>query len=159
MSAIAELDTPAALVDVERMDRNIARMQRRMNDLGVAFRPHVKTSKCPAVVRRQLAAGARGITVSTLKEAEAFFAEGIADILYAVGIAPGKLPHVLALRRSGCDLKIVTDNVATAQAIAAFGNERGETFEVWIEIDSDGHRSGIPPDDGSLLDVARALHA
>ncbi|HWD15380.1 MAG TPA: DSD1 family PLP-dependent enzyme [Casimicrobiaceae bacterium] len=159
MNAIPELDTPAALVDVRRMDRNIARMQRRMNELGVAFRPHVKTSKCPAVVRRQLAAGARGITVSTLKEAEAFFAEGIADILYAVGIAPGKLPHVLALRRSGCDLKIVTDNVATAQAIAAFGNERGETFEVWIEIDSDGHRSGIPPDDGSLLDVARALHA
>lgn len=158
MSALAELDTPAALVDTARMDRNIGRMQRRMNHLGVAFRPHVKTSKCPAVVRRQLAAGARGITVSTLKEADAFFAEGVTDILYAVGVAPGKLSHALALRRHGCDLKIITDNVATARAIAAFGGQHREAFDVWIEIDSDGHRSGIAPEDPMLLDVARALH-
>ena len=158
MRTLAELDTPAALIDTGRMDGNIARMQRRMDGLGVAFRPHVKTSKCPAVVRRQLAAGAHGITVSTLKEAEVFFAEGIADILYAVGIAPGKLSQVLALRRRGCDLKIITDNAATARTIAAFGNEHGEVFDVWIEIDSDGHRSGLAPEERALLDVARALH-
>ena len=79
---LSALETPQLLLDEARMTRNIARMQARMDALGVRFRPHVKTSKCPEVVRRQLAAGARGITVSTLKEAERFFAEGIDDILY-----------------------------------------------------------------------------
>ena len=56
------------------MQRNIERMQQRVNSLGARFRPHVKTTKCLPVVRAQLGAGARGITVSTLKEAEQFFA-------------------------------------------------------------------------------------
>src|SRR6185437_9747460 len=126
-----QLDTPAALVDLQRMQHNIARMQARLDSLGVRFRPHVKTSKCVPVVEAQLAAGAQGITVSTLREAEQFFAAGITDILYAVGIAPAKLPQALALRRKGCDLKLITDNVDAANAIAAFGREHGETFEVW----------------------------
>jgi len=158
MDRIAELDTPSALVDIERMQRNIARMQERMNELGVRFRPHVKTSKSLPVVQAQIAAGAQGITVSTLKEAEQFLVAGINDILYAVCVAPAKLPHVMKLRREGCDLKIITDSVAGAQAIAAFGREHGEVFEVWIEIDVDGHRSGIPPEGDALLAVARALH-
>ena len=152
-----QLDTPAALVDLDRMQRNIARMQQRLDSLGVRFRPHVKTSKCVQVVEAQRAAGAQGITVSTLREAEEFFASGVTDILYAVGIVPTKLPQALRLRRQGCDLKLVTDNVDAANAIAAFGREHGETFETWIEIDCDGHRSGIPPDAAVLLDVGRAL--
>jgi len=158
MTAFSDLDTPAAIIDLPRMQRNIQRMQERMNALGVRFRPHVKTSKCSSVVRAQRAAGAQGITVSTLKEAVHFFSEGITDILYAVGMAPGKLPRALALRRQGCDLKIITDSPSSAMAIAAFGREHGEVFEVWIEIDTDGHRSGIKPDEPALLDVARALH-
>jgi D-serine deaminase-like pyridoxal phosphate-dependent protein len=158
MTTISDLDTPAALVDTGRMHQNIERMQQRLNALGVRFRPHVKTSKCVPVVRAQLAAGAQGITVSTLKEAEQFFAAGIADIVYAVSIAPGRLPQVLALRRRGCDLKILTDSVAGAAAIAAFGNEHREAFEVWIEVDVDGHRSGIRPGDEALLAVGRVLH-
>ncbi len=159
MAAFAALDTPAAIIDAARMQANIARMQARMDALGVRFRPHVKTSKSPPVVRAQLAAGAQGITVSTLKEAEEFFAAGVVDILYAVGIAPGKFEKVLALRRRGCALKIITDTAATAAAIAAFGKAHGEVFEVWIEVDCDGHRSGIKPEDRQLLDVARTLHA
>ena len=154
---LQSLNTPAALIDVARMNRNIARMQQRMDALGVAFRPHVKTTKCEPVVQAQMAAGARGITVSTLKEAEQFFAAGIRDIVYAVGIAPGKLPQALALRRAGCSLKLVADSVACVDAISAFGNEHGEVFEVWIEIDVDGHRSGIAPDDDALLIVAKTL--
>src|SRR5207253_10773778 len=134
MTRIPSLNTPAALIDVNRMQRNIGRMQQRMNALGVAFRPHVKTTKCFPVVRAQLAAGARGITVSTLKEAEQFFAAGIMDILYAVCIAPAKLPHVLKLRRRGCNLKIITDSVAGAEAIASFGRAQGEVLEAWIEV-------------------------
>lgn len=159
MPRFADIDTPAAVLDTRRMQANIARMQARMDSLGVTLRPHVKTSKSLPVVRAQLDAGARGITVSTLKEAEQFFAAGIDDIVYAVGIAANKLPRALALRRKGCDLKLVTDSVAGAEAIAAFGREHGEVFEAWIEIDVDGHRSGIKPEADDLLDVGRALHA
>lgn len=155
---LATLDTPAAVIDLARMQRNIERMQQRMNALGVRFRPHVKTSKCTPVARAQLKAGAQGITVSTLKEAAQFYADGFTDILYAVSMVATKLPQALALRRQGCDLKIITDSVASAAAIAAFGREHGEKFEVWIEIDSDGHRSGIKPGEAALLDVARTLH-
>lgn len=151
------LGTPAALIDRPRMQRNIARMQDHLNTLGVAFRPHVKTSKCIEVARAQAAAGARGITVSTLKEAEQFFAAGFDDILYAVGMAAGKLPAALALRRRGCALKIITDSVAQARAIADFGRAQGEVFPVLIEIDTDGHRSGIKPDEDALLAVAETL--
>ncbi|KWH30655.1 DSD1 family PLP-dependent enzyme [Burkholderia stagnalis] len=154
---IETLDTPAALIDVGRMRHNIDRMQAHLNKLGVKFRPHVKTTKCTHVVDAQIAAGAQGITVSTLKEAEQFFAGGIRDIVYAVGMVPAKLRHALALRRQGCDLKIVADNLQAAQAIADFGREHGECFEVWIEVDVDGHRSGIQPDDALLIDVGRAL--
>jgi D-serine deaminase-like pyridoxal phosphate-dependent protein len=153
------LGTPAALIDLPRMQRNIARMQARMQALGVRFRPHVKTTKCTPVVRAQLAAGAQGITVSTLKEAEQFFADGVTDILYAVGMAPHRLPQALALRRQGCDLKIITDSLDSARAIAEFGRAHGEAFEVWIEIDTDGHRSGIKPDEAALLAVGDALAA
>ncbi|WP_246793929.1 DSD1 family PLP-dependent enzyme [Burkholderia perseverans] len=151
------LPTPSALIDVPRMMRNIERMQRRLDALGVAFRPHVKTTKCEPVVRAQLAAGARGITVSTLKEAEQFFARGIDDIVYAVGMVAGKLPQALALRQRGCNLKLTADSLAAAEAIAAFGREHGMNFEVWIEIDVDGHRSGVAPEDARLVTIGRAL--
>ncbi|MET3917505.1 D-serine deaminase-like pyridoxal phosphate-dependent protein [Variovorax sp. OAS795] len=156
---LAALGTPAALIDLPRMQRNIDRMQARMDALGKRFRPHVKTTKCTPVVRAQLAAGAQGITVSTLKEAEQFFADGITDILYAVGMAQHRLAQALALRRKGCDLKIITDSAASAAAISAFGRAQGEPFEVWIEIDTDGHRSGIKPGEAALLEVGRILHA
>jgi D-serine deaminase-like pyridoxal phosphate-dependent protein len=155
---LSTLDTPAAIIDVSRMQRNIERMQRRMQALGVALRPHVKTSKSSLVVAAQRAAGARGITVSTLKEAEQFLADGVTDILYAVGMAPHRLPHAAALQRRGCDLKIITDSVTGAQAIVDFGRANGEAFEVWIEIDTDGHRSGIKPEDAELLAVGHVLH-
>ncbi len=137
---------------------NIARMQQRMTALGVRLRPHVKTSKCVEVAGRQLAAGARGITVSTLKEAEQFFAAAFADVLYAVCIAPEKLDRALALRRRGCALTILIDSMQAAQAVIAKGHAERQTFEIMIEIDSDGHRSGVPADGQLLLDIGRALH-
>jgi D-serine deaminase-like pyridoxal phosphate-dependent protein len=154
----AQLSTPAAVLDHQRLQHNITRLQQRMDTLGVRLRPHVKTSKSWPVVQAQLAAGAQGITVSTLKEAAQFAAHGVTDISYAVGIAPAKLPQVLALRRQGVGLKILTDNLGTAAAIADFGRAHGEAFEVLIEIDTDGHRSGILPDSPELLAVGRALH-
>ncbi|SDU88149.1 DSD1 family PLP-dependent enzyme [Pseudomonas mucidolens] len=157
-SSIDSLDTPVAVVDVSRMQRNIQRMQNQANRQGVRLRPHVKTTKCEQVVAAQVKAGAQGITVSTLKEAQAFFAQGITDILYAVAMAPTKLNQALALRRAGCSLTIVTDSVAGARAITDFCRTHGERFEVFIEIDSDHHRSGVRSDDPVLIEIARILH-
>lgn len=153
----ASLDTPVALIDIPRMQHNILRMQQRMNSLGVRLRAHIKTSKCLPVVNAQIAAGASGVTVSTLKEAEHCFTHGISDVFYAVAIAPGKLPQALALRRKGCNLSLLTDSVQGAQAIVAFAQQHDERFDVWIEIDCDGHRSGLAPEDAALIDVARVL--
>ena len=153
----ATLNTPALLLDRARMDRNIERMQRRMDALGVSFRPHAKTSKCVSVVQRQLAAGARGITVSTLKEAEQFFAAGIDDILYAVAIAPGKFEQAHRLIDSGLTLTLLVESADTATRLSRYGVDHGVRFNVLIEVDTDGHRSGIEPEAPRLLDVAAAL--
>ena len=156
---LTELMTPVALIDVPRMQQNIERMQTYVSKHGASFRPHVKTSKCVDATHAQLKAGAQGITVSTLKEAEQFFAAGFRDILYAVGLAPNKLAGAAALLRQGCDLKVLTDSVQSAQAIAAYGLQQGLCFKVLIEIDTDDHRSGIKPASAQLLEVARALTA
>jgi D-serine deaminase-like pyridoxal phosphate-dependent protein len=159
MHPLDTLDTPAAVLDVARLQHNLAHMQQRISALGVALRPHIKTSKCLAVVQHQLALGARGVTVSTLKEAQQCLAAGITDITYAVGIAPAKLPQVLALRRQGAQLTILTDNLACAAAIGDFCRAQGEAIPVLIEVDTDQHRSGVAPESDLLLDLGRALHA
>ena len=156
--AITEIPTPAALIDTMRMQRNITTMQGRMNSLGVKLRPHVKTSKCVAVVQQQISAGASGITVSTLKEAEQFFAAGITNILYAVGMVPSKLAQAKALRDKGCDLKIIVDSLDAARAVLEFGRTHAHAFEVWAEVDTDGHRAGLQPVGDELIAVGRALH-
>lgn len=153
---IDDLATPAALIEDSRLTRNIARMQSRMDALGVRFRPHVKTSKCVEVARRQLAAGARGITVSTLKEAEQFFQAGFDDILYAVSLAPQKVAAALDLRRRGCQLQVVVDSMAAARALTQ--QAAGEAVPVLIEVDVDGHRGGVAPGSPLLLEIGRHLH-
>ena len=155
--AITEIPTPAALIDTTRMQRNINTMQARMNSLGVKLRPHVKTSKCVAVVQQQIAAGASGITVSTLKEAEQFFAVGVTNILYAVGMVSSKLAQAKALRDKGCDLKIIVDSLDAANAVVEFGRVHAHVFEVWMEVDTDGHRAGLKPDGDELIaEIGRA---
>ncbi len=157
MMHLTDLNTPAALVDTARMQRNISLMQSRMNALKVAFRPHVKTTKCWPIAKVQIEAGARGITVSTLKEAEQFFAAGITDILYAVGMAAPKLRQAAALIQKGCALKIIADSVDSASTIGRFSSENAVKFEVWIEIDTDGHRSGVQPESDSLVEIGCIL--
>jgi D-serine deaminase-like pyridoxal phosphate-dependent protein len=152
--SLADIPTPAALLDESRLLRNIARMQQQVSRLGPRLRPHVKTAKSVPVAALQRAAGAVGITVSTLHEAEVFFEAGFNDILYAVGIVPGKLAQVQALRARGCDLTVVLDSLAAAQAVVA----AAPGLPVMIEIDTDGHRAGIVPDAPLLLGVARTLH-
>jgi D-serine deaminase-like pyridoxal phosphate-dependent protein len=154
---IDDLPTPALVVDQDRMTRNIERMRRRLAELGVGFRPHVKTAKSIEVCRRLTPTPRGPITVSTLKEAEQFFAQGVSDVLYAVGIEPGKLSHVADLRARGCDLMVILDSVEAAADVSAFCAERRGEIPALIEIDSDGHRGGVKPDSDTLLDVAAAL--
>ena len=156
-----ELETPALLLDRVRMDRNIARMTARFAQMGVPFRPHLKTCKSIDVARRHFTCAdgnnAGPVTVSTLKEADYFFGHGFADILYAVGIAQNKLKHVADLRARGCDLKIILDNRESAEAVAAFARTSGKPIPTLIEIDSDDHRAGVKPEADELLHIGRIL--
>jgi D-serine deaminase-like pyridoxal phosphate-dependent protein len=140
-----------------KLERNIARMREHLERLGVGLRPHVKTAKSFDVARLALEGQPGGITVSTLKEAEQFLARGVKDILYAVGITENKLGHVAALRRLGADITIILDNEAAARMVVARGEQLGVRFPVLIEIDSDGHRSGVKPEDGALIEIGRTL--
>jgi len=159
-TTLEDLATPCLVLDADRMERNIARLRGRLDDLGVKLRPHLKTAKSVDVARRVMTSPAGPATVSTLKEAEQFVAAGVKDIIYAVGIAPSKLPQVLALRAKGADIAVVLDTVEQALAVAQASREAGTPIPALIEIDCDGHRSGVPPGDRQrLLEIGRALQA
>src|SRR5688572_1354491 len=132
-------------------------MREHLTELRTTLRPHVKTAKSMDVVRRALERQPGGITVSTLKEAEHFLSHGITDILYAVGIAPNKLEHVAALARQGADITILLDSVEAAELVSQKGVELGYEFKALIEIDPDGHRSGVKPGDRTLIEIGTRL--
>lgn len=158
-SDLRKLETPALVLDQQKMDGNITRMRGQLARLGVAFRPHVKTSKSIDVVRRTIGAETGPITVSTLKEAEYFAGFGFTDILYAVGITPNKFQHVFDLRARGVALTVILDSVEMAEALAAYATEHNASLNVMIEIDCDGHRSGVQPGSDDLLHIAQRLAA
>jgi len=155
-ASLESLATPSLILDETIMLRNIERLERRLATLGVSARPHLKTVKSVDAARRVLR-NARGATVSTLREAEVFAEAGVTDILYAVGIAPQKLPRVLAIRATGCDLVVVLDSLDQARATAEASRQAGHAIPALIEIDCDGHRSGLAPDDPKVVEIARIL--
>ncbi len=153
------IDTPSLILEEGKMNANIARMREKARSLGVTLRPHLKTSKCWEVAKRQLWTPEGPATVSTLKEAEEFALHGVKDMIYAVGMAPQKLERAAALIRQGVDLKLIVDNPVSARAISDFARDNRLPIKVLIEIDCDGHRSGLKPDDAEILEVARAIEA
>ena len=141
------------------MQANIKRLADHIGSLGGVIRPHVKTHKSVEIAREMKAAGhTQGITVSTLQEAEYFYAAGFDDILYAVGIAPNKLKHVRNLIERGCDLTIILDNLDMAEAVAEFASAENVTLKVLIEIDTDNHRAGVKPDSDQLIAIGQCLN-
>ena len=156
-TSIFDLKTPALILHRTRLERNAARMRDRVAKLGVTLRPHVKTSKSIDVLRILAGGADLPITVSTLAEARYFFAHGVTDILYAVGIAPVKLAEVAELIRAGCKLRVILDTLEAAEAVRAFSEAEQVPIETLIEIDSDGHRAGVAPDDDLLLEIGRTL--
>jgi len=153
----ARLTTPALLVNSARFERNVERLNRHLDHLGVALRPHLKTVKNIELARRMIAGHPGGAAVSTLAEADYFFAAGIDDLLYAVGIAPGKLAGVAQRIANGMHLTLILDHPAAAQAVADAATAHGIAFRVLLEIDADGHRAGFRADDPALVETAGIL--
>ena len=157
MQALADIPTPALLLDEERCRRNIARLNEHFHALGAVMRPHLKTCKNLEVARWCMEHPQGPATVSTLAEAEYFAAGGVRDICYAVGIAPDKLPRAAAIRADGTDLILTLDSMEAARALLAFARSHSLTFAVMLETDCDGHRAGVAPDDPLLVILARML--
>lgn len=153
---LLSLSTPALILDKTVVERNTAKMSERMLAHGVALRPHLKTAKSAQVAKLATAGHSGAVTVSTLAEAEYFLDHGFDDITYAVCIAPGKLPQAAALMAGGADLKVLTDSVDAAKAIAAY--DHGMTFKVLIEIDCGDARTGVLPDSPELIEIAHILN-
>ena len=146
------IDTPALLVDLDRLDGNIGWMAEHARAAGVALRPHFKTHKSVAIAQRQLDAGAIGITVAKLDEAETLVDGGIdAPILIAFQIvAAPKLER--AVRLAGrVPLTLAVDSREGAARLAVAAAAGGRVLDVWIEIDSGLRRCGVLPADAAAL--------
>lgn len=154
---LAALDTPALVLDIGKAERNVARLRKHLARFGVTLRPHVKTAKSIDVVRRLFGEQPGPITVSTIKEAEYFAAGGFTNITYAVGLAPDKIARTAALCERGVDIKVVLDTACQALALAAAAARAVKLPGVLIEIDCDGHRGGLAPNDPELVNIARIL--
>ncbi len=157
-SRVADLPTPALLLDLDVLERNLARMAERARALGVALRPHVKTHKCLEIGRRQLAHGAAGITVATLAEAAAFAEGGFTDLTWAFPLVVGRIPEVIALARRAT-FRVVVDSDAALEALAPAARAAGVSVHAWLEVDTGHHRSGVDPAGPDALPLARRLAA
>jgi D-serine deaminase-like pyridoxal phosphate-dependent protein len=151
------LDTPRVVVDLARVDANIARLQAAMDQRGIGVRPHAKTHKSVAVARRQLAAGARGITVGTIGEAEVFAEAGIDDLFLAYPIWAGgsKGDRVRALHERLPAFRVGVDSADGARRLAEAVAGVGRRLSVLVEVDPGLHRTGVPSRD-IAVQVARA---
>lgn len=157
-ASILERETPFLLLNRDKLERNVARLREHTDRLGVPLRPHLKTVKSVEAARLILTNGKGPATVSTLKEAEVFSAAGCKDLIYAVGIAPQKLARVIALLNNGTDISVILDSLEQARAVVEASRQSGVKIPALIEIDSDGHRSGVVPGDNLLIEIGKILH-
>lgn len=153
MTTLDDLPTPCLVLDLGILRRNLAAMQAAVaRHPGLALRPHLKTAKSREVAR--LAAPGFGpITVSTLAEARHFAEGGWRDQIYAVGITPRKLDAVAALNAQGADVKVITDDLEVARAIAAHPGP----LRALVEVDVGEGRGGVTPESDALPAIADAL--
>ena len=153
-----ELETPSAMVELRKVQRNCADMADRMSTLGVKLRPHVKTHKCVEVAQLQCRGHFGGITVSTLAEAEFFAAAGWRDLTLAVPLAPGRLARVMALMARVDVLNLLLDHQDMASKLAEAGAVRGRPVPVFLKVDCGYGRAGVDPESSTGLALARWLH-
>ncbi|MCE2946162.1 MAG: DSD1 family PLP-dependent enzyme [bacterium] len=149
---LSDIDTPALIVDLDAFERNIARMAARVAAMrasggnpALQLRPHAKTHKSPDIAARQVAAGAVGVCVQKVAEAEALVDGGVADVLVSnevVGRA--KLARLAALARRA-RLSVCVDHPDNVRQLSAAMVEAGATIDVLVEIDVGAGRCGVPP--------------
>jgi D-serine deaminase-like pyridoxal phosphate-dependent protein len=142
---LAEVDTPALIVDLDAFERNLARMAERTNALGVRLRPHAKTHKSPLIAMKQIAHGAVGVCCQKVSEAEVLVAGGVPDVLVSnevVGRA--KLDRLAALSRAA-RVALCIDTTALIRDTAEAAERAGVQLGVLVEIDVGGRRCGIAP--------------
>lgn len=142
MPTIADLDTPAVLIDIDRVEANLQRAQAHGDREGYALRPHIKTHKLPRFAKRQVELGAVGITVQKLGEAEVMADAGLTDIFLPYNIlGPKKLARLKALNER-VTLSVTADSPDTLAGYAATFTS-GKPLTVLIECDSGGGRCGV----------------
>jgi D-serine deaminase-like pyridoxal phosphate-dependent protein len=150
-----EIRTPAALVDLDRLEANTSRISERVRGLGAKLRPHVKTHKCVEAARFQIRGHFGGITVSTLAEARFFADAGFRDITYAVPIAVSRLEEAVEIGGSVDALHLLLDHESTLEAMSACARAKGTRLSAFLKVDCGYHRAGVDPE--SDRSVALAL--
>ena len=153
---LGQAPTPSLILDRRRLTRNCERMLAKCRSLGVTLRPHLKTLKSIDAARVAIDPTHGGVAVSTLREADYFAGHGIADIQYAVCITADKLLRAKEITKHTPGFSFFLDSVETARAVAAVSAPASGPFNVWIEIESGGRRTGIDPDDPALIEIARS---
>jgi D-serine deaminase-like pyridoxal phosphate-dependent protein len=149
--SIDELDTPVQIVDLEKLEANIAAMQRAVSAHGVRLRPHIKTHKIPEIAHMQRAAGAHGIAVAKVAEAEVFASAGFDDIAVAYPVVgPEKWRRLTRLAQT-CQVVVNVDSVYAAQGLSDAATAEGVTIFVQVDIDTGFHRCGVAPVDAAAL--------
>ena len=140
---VTVLDTPALIVDLDVLEANIARIAGLCRDNGVNWRPHVKGNKTVEIVRKELAAGAIGITCAKVGEAEVMVAAGVRSILIANEIVgASKIARLVALQ-SRAEVMVGINSVANCAPIAAAAEQAGVIVPVVIEVNIGMNRAGV----------------
>jgi D-serine deaminase-like pyridoxal phosphate-dependent protein len=155
---IWELETPAVVVDLDVMERNLSRMGDYCREQQLLLRPHTKSHKIPELAKRQLASGATGITVAKIGEAEVMLDAGITDILIAYPIVGAEKAQRLARIAERARISVALDSEEAARAISAAAARQGTKIGILCEIDVGFGRCGLS-NEADLLTLARKITA
>ncbi len=155
-SRVVQVPTPAVLVDLDVLERNITRMAARARDANVRLRPHAKTHKCPEIARMQLAAGASGLSLAKVSEAEVFAAAGFDDIFVAYPLVGEDKARRLLRLHDRARLAVGVDSLEGAASLARPFREARRGLDVLLKIDAGFGRVGVPPEQAIALATAVA---
>ncbi len=154
------LDTPGLVVFMDRVRANIEGLQRDLDARGIALRPHTKTHKSVRLARMQVEAGAAGLTVGTLGEAEVFAAAGLRDLFLAYPLwADGPKAARLRALRETADVSVGVDSIGGAERLGAAVAGGRQPLRVLVEVDSGGHRTGAASPGEAVQVAIAATHA
>jgi D-serine deaminase-like pyridoxal phosphate-dependent protein len=145
-SSIEDLCTPAVVVDLDVLERNIARMAARAREARVRLRPHAKTHKCPDIGRLQAAAGAWGLSLAKVGEAEAFVAAGFDDVFVAYPVVGEDKGRRLLRLADRARVAVGVDSVDGAATLAAPFRAAARTLDVMLKVDVGYGRVGVLPE-------------